>query len=43
MAPPTEQLMDETREQLTQLVKFIHSQQPALVEAHAVLTATVRG
>ena len=41
MGPPEEQIVDHTREQLTQLTKFVYGKLPALVEAHPVLMAVV--
>jgi len=42
LGPPEEQLTDETREQLRQLVKYIYSKQPALIQAHGELVEIVR-
>lgn len=41
MAPPTDQLTDTTREVLTQLVKFVHGKEPALVRKYATLATLV--
>lgn len=41
MGPPVDQLKEETREQLIQLIRFLHEKQPALVRAHESLRAVV--
>ena len=41
MGPPDTQLTDTTREQLTQLVKYVYSNQPALVQQYPVLLQIV--
>ncbi|KAI9834068.1 MAG: hypothetical protein M1819_003353 [Sarea resinae] len=43
LSPPEEQLSDEVRAQLIELVKYVHSKQPALVEGNEALMAAVRG
>ncbi|KAI9818800.1 MAG: hypothetical protein M1827_007620 [Pycnora praestabilis] len=42
LGPPNEQLNDESREQLVELVKYLHKQQPALIQGHEVLMAAIR-
>lgn len=39
LGPPEDQLKDETREQLIELVRFVHSKRPELVERHEGLMA----
>lgn len=43
MAPPYDQLNDATREQLIQLVRFVHGKQPALLGEHETLTKVLSG
>ena len=43
LAPPQEQLDDETREKVRETVKYLAKQSPSLVEGNEVLTAVVRG
>jgi hypothetical protein len=43
MGPPTEQLDEETRDSLEELVKYIYSKQPAAVQAYPVLMAVIEG
>lgn len=43
MAPPYDQLNDATREQLVQLVRFVHGKHPALLGEHETLTEVLRG
>lgn len=42
LGPPEEQLTDEVREQLIELVKYLHKQQPALIQDHEVLMSAVQ-
>lgn len=42
MGPPEEQLTDATRERLLELVAFVHSKQPALIQQHVVLMAALQ-
>ena len=42
LSPPAEQLSAEMRQQVVQLVKYLHKQQPALVQDNAVLMGAVR-
>lgn len=42
MAPPYDQLNDATREQLVQLVRFVHEKHPALLGEHKTLTEVLR-
>ncbi|KAI9840460.1 MAG: hypothetical protein M1837_001616 [Sclerophora amabilis] len=42
LGPPTEQLTEETRENLTKLVKYLHQHQPALVEGNDMLMKIAR-
>ena len=41
MAPKSDQIKDMTREQLLQLVNFVHGKQPALVRKYGNLAAAV--
>ena len=41
MGPPADQLKEEVREQLTQLIRFLHEKQPALIRAHESLQAVL--
>ncbi|KAL8982681.1 MAG: hypothetical protein Q9205_002886 [Flavoplaca limonia] len=43
LGPPEEQLDDETREQVVQLVKFLHGKQAQLVKKYPGLMAAVNG
>jgi hypothetical protein len=42
MGEPEEQLDDETRASLTELVKFVHSKQPNMIQPHANLVAAAQ-
>ena len=39
--PPADQVTDTTREQLVQLVKFLHGRQPTLIRSHESLWSLV--
>lgn len=43
MAPPYDQLNDATREQLIQLVRFVHGKHPTLLDEHETLTKVLSG
>jgi hypothetical protein len=43
LSPPEEQLDDETREKVKEVVRYIAKQQPALVEGNEVLAGVIRG
>lgn len=43
LGEPENQLNDETREQVVEMVKFIHGKQPQMVGKYAGLVAAVRG
>lgn len=43
LAPPEAQLNDSTREQIVEMVKFIHTKQPQMVGKYPGLVAVVRG
>ncbi len=43
LSPPTEQLKDDTRKQVVELVRFLHKQQPGLVDGNDVLMGVVQG
>ncbi|KAI4166509.1 MAG: hypothetical protein LQ343_007996 [Gyalolechia ehrenbergii] len=43
LGPPMAQLDDKTREQVVEMVKFIHSKQPQMVQKYAGLMGVVRG
>jgi hypothetical protein len=43
LSPPTEQLLDETREKLVELVKYLHKHQPGLISGNGVLMHVVQG
>ncbi|KAI4182894.1 MAG: hypothetical protein L6R41_005718 [Letrouitia leprolyta] len=43
LGPPTTQLDDETREQVVEMVKFIHSKQPQMVQKYAGLMSVLSG
>lgn len=42
LSPPEEQLTEEVREQLIELVKYLHKQQPELIQGHEALMLAVR-
>lgn len=42
MAPPYDQLNEATREQLVQLVRFVHGKHPALLGEYETLTEALR-
>ena len=42
MSPPEEQLQDETRHQLVQLVKFIYEKQASLIQPYQSLMAAMQ-
>ncbi|KZF21078.1 karyopherin Kap123 [Xylona heveae TC161] len=42
VSPPEEQLTEEIRSQLTELIKYLHKQQPALIDSNQVLAAVAR-
>lgn len=41
LSPPEEQLTDDVREQLVELVRYLHKQQPALIQGHERLMSVV--
>jgi hypothetical protein len=41
LGPPEKQLSEERRQQVTELAKYLHQQQPALFQNHAVLLQIV--
>ena len=41
LGPPEEQLTDDVREQLVKLVKYLHKQQPGLIQGHGFLMSVV--
>ncbi|KAI9807591.1 MAG: hypothetical protein M1825_005531 [Sarcosagium campestre] len=43
LSPPTEQLSDETRAEVVELVKYIHNHQKALIESNELLLAVSQG
>ena len=43
LSPPAEQLKDDTRAQLLELVRYLHKQQPGCVQDHEILRAVVGG
>ncbi|KAL8832945.1 MAG: hypothetical protein Q9170_004648, partial [Blastenia crenularia] len=43
LGPPEEQLNEKTREQVVEMVKFIHSKQPQMVGKYSGLVGVVRG
>ena len=42
LSPPTEQLSTETREQVIELVRYLHTHQPKVIEGEAVLMAVLQ-
>ena len=42
MGPPKDQLQDGTREQLLELVGFVYSKKPALIQEHPTLMAALQ-
>ena len=42
MGPPEGQLSESTRAELVELVTFLHTKQPALIQEHAILTAAIQ-
>ncbi len=43
LGPPENQLNDETREQVLEMVKFVHGKQPRMVGKYPGLVAAARG
>ncbi|KAI4129907.1 MAG: hypothetical protein LQ338_001992 [Usnochroma carphineum] len=43
LGPPEEQLTEMTREQVVEMVKFVHGKRPGMVEAYPGLKGVVRG